>query len=88
MIRFAIAFLIAFTSNAFAAASFCTWDWETLPTATDQNDPSDIWYQGNCFEKALGDLNALTLGTYYYTAYTFTGGVLKFSSGTIDLIAE
>jgi len=39
-------------------------------------------------DAVFGDLNALTLGTYYYTAYTFTGGVLKFSSGTIDLIAE
>jgi len=36
----------------------------------------------------FGSLNSLSLGTYYYTAYTFTGGTYKFSSGTIDLIAE
>jgi len=35
-----------------------------------------------------GSLNALPLGQYYYTAYTFTGGTYKFASGTIALIAE
>lgn len=35
-----------------------------------------------------GSLTGLALGTYYYTAYTYTNGVSKFASGTIDLIAE
>lgn len=87
MIRFAIAFLIAFTSNAFAAASFWEWDWETYPSSN-TNNPPGIQYQGNCFEKALGDpYNSIELSTKYVrtgtkSARLFTNGYYSNQEGS------
>ncbi len=64
MIRFILVLILAFAGLAQAATSW-EFDWETLPTV-----PSDlakgIWYQGNCFSKALGDpFNSVELSTKY-----------------------
>ncbi len=86
MIRIALSLLLVL-SVAAQAATFWEWDWETLPTATGPDDPSDIWYQGNCFDKALGDpFSSIELSTKYVRTGTksaryFTNGYYSNQEG-------
>lgn len=69
MIRFLLLLLFPLVANA---ATFWSFDWETLPTAN-SNESEGIFYQGNCFEKALGDpFNSIELSTKYVRTGTYS----------------
>lgn len=57
------------------AATFWSFDWETLP-ALNANPTEGIAYQGNCFEKALGDpFTSVKLSTKYVRTGTYSARI-------------